>query len=87
MFVIEDEIHAEPQGEFATRGEAFEELKRRAAIPWNEAPNLAPCMSWQTCGRNYDLVEYDVAATPWKKINRERILEVSATGVKWLTQA
>jgi hypothetical protein len=87
MYVIEDEIHAEQQGEFATRDQAIEELKRRAAIPWNEAPNLAPCMSWQTCGRHYDLVEYDSATTPWKETKRERILEVSTAGTKWLVQA
>lgn len=45
MYAIEDEIHAEPHGEFSTRDQAIEELKRRAAIPWNEAPNVAPCMS------------------------------------------
>jgi hypothetical protein len=83
MYVIEDAIHAEPQGEFSTRDQAIEELERRAAIPWNEAPNIAPCRSWQTCGRHYDLVEYDIAATPWKETKRERILEVSAAEVMW----
>ena len=41
-------------------------------------------MSWQTCGRHYDLVEYDVSTTPWKETSRERILEVSAAEVKWV---
>lgn len=87
MFVIEDESHAEWQGKFPTRSEAFEELKRRAALPWNERPNVAPCKSWRTCGRRYDIVEYDTSTTPWKLIGRERILEVSATEVKWVAQA
>ena len=86
MYVIEDESHAEPQGEFSTRGEAIEELKRRARIPRNEAPNVAPCMSWQTCGRRYDVVEYDITTMPWKETRRERVLEVSAVEVKWLVQ-
>jgi hypothetical protein len=36
-----------------------------------------------------NLVEDDIAPTPWKetKVKRERILEISATGVKWSTEA
>ncbi len=86
MFVIEDELHAEMNGEFETRGEAITELKRRASLPWNEAPNVAPCMSWRTCGRRYEVIEYDVSTTPWKQLRREVILEISATGVKWLVE-
>ena len=84
MFIIEDELHAEPHGEFATRDEALAELERRAAIPWNVEPNIAPCMSWETCGRCYELVEYDTSVTPWRELRRERVLEISAAGTKWL---
>jgi hypothetical protein len=81
-FVIEDERHAEPQGEFKSFGEAVAELRRRATIPWNEAPNQAPCTSWETCGRSYEIIEYDCASRPWKELNRVSALEVSAEGVK-----
>ena len=86
MFIIEDEAHAELQdGEFETQPDAMVELHRRAAIPWDQAPNLAPCTSWQTCGRRYELVEYDKSATPWIELSRRPILDISAQGVRWHT--
>lgn len=86
MFVIEDELHAEWQGEFQTRQHAIAELRRRALIPWNEEPNAAPCTSWVTCGRSYELVEYDDSTVPWKQLSRALILEISASGVRWLAE-
>jgi hypothetical protein len=86
MFVIEDERHDELQdGEFASLAEVMVELRRRATIPWNEAPNVAPCTSWQSCGRTYEVVEYDTTASLWKQIQRHAMLEVTAEGVKWLS--
>jgi hypothetical protein len=35
MFVIEDELHAEHQGEFSDRETAMAELERRTQIPWD----------------------------------------------------
>ena len=84
MFVIEDERHAEGQGEFATFEEAVAELQRRSILPWDEAPNVAPCMSWKTCGRNYEVIEYDTSSTPWREIQRHAVLEISASGTVWL---
>jgi hypothetical protein len=81
--MIEDERHAEPQGRFASFQQAIDELKRRAAIPWDEDPNRAPCMNWQTCGRSYALIEYDDSVLPWKELRRVAVLEVSEAGVKW----
>jgi hypothetical protein len=66
VFVIEDEIHAESQGEFRTREEAMATLTQLATIPWDQEPNVAPCMGWRNCGRDYELVEYDETARPWK---------------------
>jgi len=83
MFRIEDERHAEPQGEFSTLQEAVAELRRRAALPWNEEPNVAPCTNWQNCGRNYEIIEYDVSTNPWRELRRISALEVSANGVHW----
>ena len=83
MFVIEDENHAEQSGEFATLEEALAELRRRALIPWNDEPNVAPCTSWKTCGRDYEILEYDDHARPWKIVRRVAGFEVSAAGVVW----
>jgi len=84
MFVIEDEWHAEPQrGEFKSLEEAIDELRRRTQIPWNTEPNLAPCMSWRTCGRNYEIIEYDTTHTPWEVISTKSVLEIDAKGVRW----
>jgi hypothetical protein len=83
MFVIEDEAHAEPQGEFDALESAVAELRRRAEIPWDRAPNLAPCVDWKTCGRRYEIVEYDSAETPWREIRRLHALDVSAGGARW----
>ena len=83
MFVIEDEAHAEIQGEYETFEAAIAELRRRASTPWDQRPNVAPCMAWQTCGRQYEVVEYDTNETPWREVQRELVLEVSASGTKW----
>jgi hypothetical protein len=83
MFMIEDEAHAEPQGQYSTLEDAMAELRRRAAIPWNQGPNVAPCTSWESCGRRYEVVEYDDSQTPWRELQRIFVLEVSAAGAKW----
>jgi hypothetical protein len=83
MFVIEDERHAESQGQFPSFERALAELKQRATIPWNERPNLCPCTNWRNCGRAYEIVEYDDSQTPWREIRRAAVLEVSAAGAKW----
>ena len=85
MFVIEDEKHAEPQGgEFTSLAEAIMELRRRAALPWDEPPNVAPCANWKNCGRSYEVIEYDTSANPWRELQRTPVLEVTAVGVRWL---
>ena len=84
MFVIEDEAHAEPQsGEFRTFEDAMDELRRRASIPWDEAPNVAPCTNWRKCGRRYEIIEYDTSETPWRELSRRFVLEINAEGVRW----
>lgn len=85
MFKIEDERHAEPQsGEFSSLSDVAVELRRLSTLPWDQPPNVAPCINWRTCGRVYEVVEYDVSARPWKELNRVTVLEVGADGVKWL---
>ncbi len=85
MFKIEDERHAELlAGEFPSLAAAVVELRRLASLPWNEVPNAAPCASWRTCGRNYEVVEYDDSVRPWEELSRVTALHVSAEGTKWL---
>ena len=83
MFVIEDEWHAEWIGKYAGRDEADAELRRLAKLPWDEAPNRCPCMSWRTCGRRYHLIEFDTSGERWRSLNDEVLLEVSAKGAAW----
>lgn len=86
MFVVEDEWHAEHIGEFASRAEANAEVRRLAGLPWDQVPNLCPCMSWSTCGRRYHVAEYDVSSTPWRMVSDEALLDVSAKGIVWLSR-
>ena len=81
-FAIVDDAHCEPQGQpYARREDAIAELERRAAIPWNEEPNHAPCRNWATCGRTYVIEDYD--DTESDLVSRTLILEISAKGVEW----
>ena len=83
MFVVEDSNHAEYQGEYASFDEALAELVRRSTILWDEEPNCAPCGSWKTCGRYYEILEFDDSSTPGTFINKIFVLEITATGIKW----
>jgi hypothetical protein len=85
MFVIEDEWHAEWIGEFTSREDAHDALRKLAELPWNEPPNICPCTSWRTCGRRYHLIEFDASAETWKSISDEPLLEVSAARTAWLS--
>ncbi|CAE6699078.1 hypothetical protein XA1314C_03790 [Xanthomonas arboricola] len=86
-FVIEDESHAEQIGEYASLDEAWAELGRLAAIPWDQRPNVAPCPSWQTCGRTYKIIEYETSSTPWRELRQVSGLDVSVNGVAWGSEA
>ena len=83
MFQIEDEAHAEPQGRFGSYEAAMSELRRRAMVPWDKPPNRCPCLSWRTCGRKYEIVEYDDACQPWRELRRVPVLDISANGLLW----
>jgi hypothetical protein len=84
IFVIYDAIHAEFQeGEFGNLDDAIAELKRRAMLPWDELPNIAPCSNWKQCGRKYEIVEYDVSKEPWNETQRFPMMDISSSGVVW----
>jgi hypothetical protein len=83
MFIIEDEIHSELMGEFESFEKALLELKRISKTPWDQEPNRAPCTSWKTCGRSYEIIEFDNSKIPWKEIRRSYILEIKQNKIKW----
>jgi len=85
MIIIEDERHCEwIDGEFPTLAEAWAELERRAGLPWNEAPNRAPCTGWRTCGRRYVIIEFGTSVEPWRRLRSLTALNVLPQGVIWL---
>jgi hypothetical protein len=86
IFVIEDEFHAEWQGQFQSSDAALADLQARASVPWSEAPNRCPCTSWKTCGRDYVVIEFDDRVSPWEEIGRTPVLSVGATGAIWHTK-
>jgi hypothetical protein len=84
MFVIEDEAHVELQsGEYPTLEAATNELRRRATIPWDQEPTVAPCNNWRSCGRRYEIIEYDNSETPWKVLSRRSVLDINAEYIRW----
>ena len=85
MFVVEDESHAEWIGEFASRDEAYAEIRRLAKLRWDEVPNRCPCISWRTCGRSYYVIEFDTSFQPWRQLSAEAMLEVSAKETTWIS--
>jgi hypothetical protein len=82
-YIIEDELHAEQVSEHYLFDAAGTELQRLASSPWDTAPNKAPCQSWETCGRQYVVIECDVSARPWRELSRMPALKVSANGSTW----
>jgi hypothetical protein len=84
MFIIEDEIHAEPlKGNFGSFEAAVNALSEISKIPWDVAPNKCPCTNWKTCERNYQIIEYNTEQLPLVEIQKIWILTVSAKGVFW----
>jgi hypothetical protein len=82
-FCIEDEAHSELQSEHETFEAAIAELERLARLPWDVEPNQAPCTGWRTCGRRYEIVEYDTSTKPWGMLRKVPALEVGPKGVAW----
>jgi hypothetical protein len=84
LIIIEDSEHAEHVAQFARMPEALAALQAFAKLPWDVQPNRAPCESWKTCGRSYDIVEFDDSKAPWEEVRRFAVLKVSKAGVSWL---
>ena len=84
MIYIDDDIHCERAGPYATFEGAIAELRRRASIKWDSFPNRAPCTSWRSCGREYHVLEFDASPERWKLLRKVAVLKVSAKGVEWI---
>ena len=78
MWTVEDELHADHIGRYATCYEALAEVRRRLAQPWDGEENRAPCESWQTCGRHYILFPPSAASGEWISVAR-----IDAGSVRW----
>jgi hypothetical protein len=85
-FVIEDNLHGNWIGRFASFADALAELRSIALIPWGQEPNIAPCAGGETCERDYEIAEYDSSQTPWNELRRDSIVTVSAKGVTWSSE-
>lgn len=84
LVYIEDDIHCEQDGPFASFAVAIAELGRRAVMAWDSPPNRAPCASWELCGREYHVLGYDEKPETWRLLRRARVLGVSAAGAVWI---
>ena len=86
VFDLFDTIHLEMdprRDQFESFAEALIEILRRADLPWDQYPNRAPCRGWATCGREYEIREYETGVDPWKLIRAVPVVYVSAAGVAW----
>ncbi len=82
-YLIVDELHSEEESAHGSFEAAVQRLKELATIHWDEEPNRAPCTSWETCGRQYEIVEYEGEADSRSYLRTIPALEVSAKGVVW----
>jgi len=86
VFVVDDDMHADRLGEFATIADAWAELRRVASLPFDQEPNQPPCGNWQNCRRSWYIIEYDNTQKPWRQLRTISALEFSAEGPKWQTE-
>lgn len=82
MIFIEDDIHCEQWGPFRYLEDCVTELRRLALVPSDAAPNQAPCRSWKTCGREYQIVIYYPGEST-RVFCRVPALNVSAQKTAW----
>ena len=82
VFEVRDERHGESRGVYRTSAEAFAAVSRLAALPWDSPLNRAPCTSWRTCGRHYEILERE-PEPPMQVASRTDVLTMSASGLEW----
>jgi hypothetical protein len=74
-FVIEDDVHAEWVARFVSREEAVAFADRLRSDP-AAVENKPPCTNWRRCRRDYYLLEYDDATTPWTLSGRQPLFAI-----------
>jgi hypothetical protein len=85
VYVIEDELHAEPLGEFASFDDAVSEVQRISQVPWGTSPNVAPCKGgMENCGRHYEIREYDLHRNPRRQVRVLEAARIEANGERWV---
>jgi hypothetical protein len=67
---IEDEVHSEQVGPSEDFADALAALRRRAAVPWDTAPNKAPCSSLEDVRRQYHVLEYAADQELWTLLRK-----------------
>jgi len=80
-YIIEDQIHCEWIWKYNSISDATSELQRLLKLPWNKDKNLAPCMSYKTCGREYELIEYNIKWDIWDEVSRYPIFDIKSSGI------
>lgn len=81
-FSLFDEIHCEHVDSYPNFADALAEVARRCELPWDASPNRAPCRSWKTCGRKYQIREY-ASKTSSTLLGSCDICDVNSTGIAW----
>ncbi|MCA9124745.1 MAG: hypothetical protein H6822_01855 [Planctomycetaceae bacterium] len=82
-FDVFDERHCESCCTLESFAEALAEIERRCSIPWDEPPNRAPCKSWMSCGRKYEIREY-ASPSSAELLRVTKVCDIDATGIQWL---
>jgi len=82
-YVVDDDLHYDLSLRFATFAEALAEIRRLAALPWDDEDAQAPCIDWETCERHYVNYEYDDSKGRAEEVRQMPVATVSAQGVVW----
>jgi len=72
IWILEDDAHAEPIGEYSSFDRAEMEMKKRLNLPKSHELNRGPCSN-PNCPRTYLIIEYDNSCVPWKHIQKTEI--------------
>lgn len=86
-FEIYDVIHCDSISQHDSLADAWAQLRILSVIPWNAEPNVAPCASWEDCGREYVINEYDTTTRPWILLRTHQALSISRAGIRWVPDA
>ena len=79
-FVVDDQRHCQHIGRFKSYGDAKLAIVGFVSNRWDEEPNRAPCRNWETCGRDYQIIEVD---TDDKFLKATLICKISCDGAIW----